>query len=147
MTPALSQPSMADHPLVRECLKAHGFETTDKRQFSNGRATVQFVRTTLTRLCLRPTRLVGSSNVGCLVGLRQSLVSHKTSSIMRRLYIDIASQQLRELPTGERDHILSNLYQRYQKSNAPEFRLALGEIIGRGVIGDVPTSDSVPFYP
>jgi hypothetical protein len=38
---------MADHPLVRECLNAHGFETTDKGQFSNGRATVQFAGTSL----------------------------------------------------------------------------------------------------
>lgn len=42
MTPALSQPTLAEHVLIRECLKAHGFEFTGRSRFSNGRATVHF---------------------------------------------------------------------------------------------------------
>ena len=47
MTPALSQPTLAEHALIRECLKAHGFEPTGRSRFSNGRATVHFEGTRL----------------------------------------------------------------------------------------------------
>ncbi|MGE3310919.1 MAG: hypothetical protein AB7O66_13195 [Limisphaerales bacterium] len=47
MTPALSQPNLADHALIRECLKAHGFEPIGRSRFSNGRATVDFEGTRL----------------------------------------------------------------------------------------------------
>ena len=47
MAPAFSQPTLADHPLIRECLKGHGFEATGRGRFSNGRATVDFEGTRL----------------------------------------------------------------------------------------------------
>ncbi len=47
MTPALSQPTLAEHALVRECLKAHGFEPTGRSRFRNGRATLHFEGTRL----------------------------------------------------------------------------------------------------
>lgn len=47
MTPALSRPNLADHALIRECLKAHGFEPIGRSRFSNGRATVDFEGTRL----------------------------------------------------------------------------------------------------
>jgi hypothetical protein len=61
----------------------------------------------------------------------EGLSSQKTSVVVRRLYIDIAVEQLRVMRPGERARILSNLFQRWQRSRAPELRLALGEIIGR----------------
>lgn len=59
------------------------------------------------------------------------LSSEKTSAVVRMLYIDIAVEQLRVMPPDERARWLSNLFQRWQRSRAPELRLALGEIIGR----------------
>jgi hypothetical protein len=47
MAPQLAQPTLADHPLIRECLAAHGFQPTGRSQFSNGRATVHFEGTRL----------------------------------------------------------------------------------------------------
>lgn len=67
----------------------------------------------------------------------ERLSSQKTSAVMRRLYVDIAVEQLRVMPSDDRARILSNLFQRWQRSRAPELRLALGEIIG-GVIAHVP---------
>lgn len=61
----------------------------------------------------------------------ERLSSQKTSHVMRRLYVDIAAEQLRVMPPDERARILSNLFQRWQRSRAPELRLALSEIIGR----------------
>lgn len=47
MAPELAQPTLADHPLIRECLAAHGFQPTGRSQFSNGRAKVHFEGTRL----------------------------------------------------------------------------------------------------
>lgn len=63
----------------------------------------------------------------------EGLSGQKTSAVMRRLYVDIAVEQMREMPSDERARILANLFQRWHRSRAPELRLALGEIIGRVV--------------
>lgn len=64
----------------------------------------------------------------------EELSSRKTSAIVRKLYIDIAVEQLRVIQPGERARLLSSLFQRWQRSRAPELRLALGEIIGRVLV-------------
>jgi hypothetical protein len=47
MTPALSHPTLAEHAMIRESLKAHGFEPTGRNRFFNGRATIHFEGTRL----------------------------------------------------------------------------------------------------
>lgn len=59
------------------------------------------------------------------------LSSQKTSATVRKLYIDVAVEQLRVIPPGDRARLLSSLFQQWQRSRAPEMRLSLGEIIGR----------------
>jgi len=63
----------------------------------------------------------------------ETLSNQKTSAVMRRLYINIAIEQLRLMPTDECAHILTCLFLHWQRSRAPDLRLALGEIIGRVV--------------
>ena len=64
----------------------------------------------------------------------EGLSRQKTSAVMRRLYIDIAVEQVRTMSPDERARVLSNLFHRWQRSRAPELRLALGEIIGRVMV-------------
>jgi hypothetical protein len=47
MAPQLAQPTPADHPLIRECLAAHGFHSNGRSQFFNGRAKVHHEGTRL----------------------------------------------------------------------------------------------------
>jgi hypothetical protein len=47
MAPQLAQPTLADHPLIRECLAGHGFQPTGRSQFSNGPSKVHFEGTRL----------------------------------------------------------------------------------------------------
>lgn len=47
MTLEFARPILADHPAIRECLAAHGFQPTSASQFSNGRARVHFEGTRL----------------------------------------------------------------------------------------------------
>jgi hypothetical protein len=61
----------------------------------------------------------------------EKLYSQATSSVMRKVYIDIAVEQLRVMPPDERVRIVSILFWRWERSRAPELRMAFGEIIGR----------------
>ena len=47
MTIEFARPILANHPAIRECLAAHGFQPTGASQFSNGRARVLFEGTRL----------------------------------------------------------------------------------------------------
>lgn len=47
MNPALSRPTLAEHPMILDCLKSHGFAPSGRGQFSNGRAVLQFEGTRL----------------------------------------------------------------------------------------------------
>lgn len=60
----------------------------------------------------------------------ERLSTQKTSAVMRQLYIDIAIEQLRAMPFDLRAQIVSTLFKHWQRSRAPELRMALGEIIG-----------------
>ncbi len=60
MTPALHQPTLAEHALIRACLKAHGFEPTGRNRFSSGRATVDFEGTRLVAIRGSDSRTWGS---------------------------------------------------------------------------------------
>ncbi len=61
----------------------------------------------------------------------EGLSAQKHSAVMRRLYIDVAVEQLHMMPLEERLCIISKLFLRWQRTRAPEIRLAFGEIIGR----------------
>ncbi len=61
----------------------------------------------------------------------EALSRNTTSAITRRLYVDIAVAQLRAMPSAEVRRTRDALLQRWQKSRAPELRVAVGDIIGR----------------